>query len=58
MKPVFFFAGGGVEQQPRRRPSTIAHTEAKSHRLASTRLGPRAQAVSGHIRRQTLAARK
>ena len=45
MKPVFFFTGGGVEQQPRRRPSTIAHTEAKSHRLASARLGSRAQAV-------------
>ena len=40
-----FFTGGGVEQQPRRRPSKIAHTEAKSHRLASTRLGSRAQTV-------------
>ena len=45
MKPVFFFVGGGVEQQPRRRPSTIAHTEAKSHGLASACLGSRAQTV-------------
>ena len=45
MKPVFLFVGGGVEQQPRRRPSTIAHTEAKSHGLASACLGSRAQTV-------------
>ena len=52
MKPVFFFAGGGVEQQPRRRPSTIAHTEAESHRLASARLGSRAQTVRLKIEAQ------
>ena len=46
----FYVAGGGAEQQPRRRPSANARAEAESDGVAATRVGLGAQAVSSDLR--------